>query len=63
MLYMCDVVFLQVWAACELSGHAAATKQEDHEEAEGSAQWPVQTPGQQRSSHHWCEYTGNDNAQ
>ena len=34
----CHVMFLQIWAASELSGHAAAAKQEDHEEAEGGAQ-------------------------
>ena len=48
--------FFQVRAAGELSGHAPAAKQKDHEEAEGGAQWPVQTSGQQRSSNHWREY-------
>lgn len=43
---------LQIWAASELPGHAPAAKQEDHEEAEGGAERPVQTSGQQRSSHY-----------
>lgn len=30
-------VFLQIRAASELSGHAPAAKQKDHEEAEGGA--------------------------
>lgn len=46
---------LQIWAASELPGHAPATKQEDHEEAEGGAERPLQTSGQQRSSHYWCK--------
>lgn len=45
-------VLLQIWAASELPGHAPAAKQEDHEEAEGGAERPVQTSGQQRSSHY-----------
>lgn len=58
-MYLC-IVFYQIRAAGELSGHAPAAKQEDHEEAEGGAQWPVQTSGQQRSSNHrreYCDYT------
>lgn len=43
---------LQVRAAGELSGYAPAAQQEDHEEAEGGPQRPVQTSGQQCSSHH-----------
>lgn len=35
---VCNVVFLQIWVAGELSGHAAAANQEEHEEAEGGAQ-------------------------
>lgn len=45
-------VFFQIRAAGELPGHAPAAKQEDHEEAEGGAQRALQTPGQQRGSHH-----------
>lgn len=52
---LCDV-WPQIWAAGELSGHAPAAKQEDHEKAEGGAEWSVQTPGQQRGSDNWCEY-------
>lgn len=49
-------LFVQIRAAGELSGHAPAAKQEDHEKAEGGAEWSVQTPGQQRGSDHRCEY-------
>lgn len=45
-------VFLQVRAARQLSGHAAAAEQEDDEEAEGGSQRSLQAPGQQRGSHH-----------
>lgn len=45
-------MLLQIWAASELSGHAPAAEQEDHEEAEGGAQRTVQTSGQQCSSNH-----------
>lgn len=45
-------MFLQIRAASELSGHAAAAKQEDHEETEGGAQRSVQTSGQQCSSNY-----------
>lgn len=35
-MYLCYLL-LQIWAAGELSGHAPAAKQEDHEEAAGGA--------------------------
>lgn len=35
---VCTVLFPQIRAAGELSGHAAAADQEEHEEAEGGAQ-------------------------
>lgn len=28
----------QIWAACELPGHAAPAQQEEHEETEGGSQ-------------------------
>lgn len=48
-------LLLQIRTAGELPGDAPAAKQEDDEEAEGGAERPVQTPGQQRSSDHGCE--------
>lgn len=48
---LCGICF-KIRAAGELPGHAAAAQQEDHEEAEGGAQRPVQTSGQQRVRYH-----------